>query len=71
MHTHTEDKYRKKKAKEETNGWERQADRQIDKWKQKEKDANTEMLKKMLFISTKHNMQIFGVIPFIKQQNST
>ena len=26
MHTHAEDKYRKKKAKEETNCWERQAD---------------------------------------------
>ena len=28
-------------------------------------------LKRMLFIRTKHNMQIFGVIPFIKLQNDT
>ena len=26
---------------------------------------------RMLFIRTKHNMQIFGVIPFIKLQNNT
>ena len=28
-------------------------------------------LKRTLFIRTKHNMQIFGVIPFIKLQNDT
>ena len=28
-------------------------------------------LKRMLFIRTKHNMQIFWVIPFIKLQNDT
>ena len=27
--------------------------------------------KRMLFIRTKHNMPIFGVIPFIKLENDT
>ena len=29
-------------------------------------DPNTENFPNKLFISTKHNMRIFGVIPFIK-----
>ena len=29
------------------------------------------MFRRTLFIRTKHDMQIFGVIPFIKLQNNT
>ena len=38
-------------------------------------DANTKRFKKKgkkkLFIRTRHNVRIFGVIPFIKLQNDT
>ena len=35
-------------------------------------DPNTKkMLKRMLFVMTKHNMQTFGVSPFFKVRNNT
>ena len=35
-------------------------------------DPNTQQkVQRMLFIGTKHNLQIFRVFPFIKQQNDT
>ena len=46
----------------------------IHRWKLSGKqDPNTSKvkLKRTLFIRTKHNMQIFGEIPFIKLQNNT
>ena len=34
-------------------------------------DQTHERFRRMLFIRTKHNMRIVGVIPFIKLQNDT
>ena len=34
-------------------------------------DLNTQKVQKTQFIRTKHNMQILGVIPFIKLKNDT
>ena len=34
-------------------------------------DPNTERFRRMLFIRTKHNVRIFGGIPFIKLQNDS
>ena len=48
----------------------RQRDRQTDRQKQRETKIQThKKFKGTLFIRTKHNKRIFGVIPFIKLQN--
>ena len=38
---------------------------------QNNKIQTHERFKRTLYIRTKHNLQIFGIIPFIKQQNDT